>query len=64
MFKLVVTAILKFFTVSLMLEFLTYNYFNGPTKLFSSLYLTKFLDILAKPFFSLKNRKNCDNVKM
>jgi len=57
MFKLVITAMLKFFTASFMLEFLTYNYFNGPTKLFSSLYLTKFLDISAKPFFSLKNQK-------
>jgi len=28
-----------------------YNHF-GPTKLFSDLYLAKFLDILVKPFFS------------
>jgi len=28
-----------------------HNYFNGPTKLFSNLYLAKFLDISAKLFF-------------
>jgi len=28
-----------------------HNYFNSPTKLFSDLYLAKFLDILAKSFF-------------
>jgi len=28
-----------------------YNYFDGPTKLFSNLYLAKFLDISTKPFF-------------
>jgi len=27
-----------------------HNYFNGLTKLFSDLYLVKFLDILAKTF--------------
>jgi len=27
-----------------------YNYFDGPTKLFSVLYLTKFLDTSAKSF--------------
>jgi len=29
----------------------THNYFDSPTKLFSDLYLTKFLDILTKLFF-------------
>jgi len=29
-----------------------YNYFNSPTKLFSDLYLAKFLDISVKSFFS------------
>jgi len=29
-----------------------YNYFNNLTKLFSDLYLAKFLDILTKPFFT------------
>jgi len=28
-----------------------YNYFDGLIKLFSDLYLTKFLDVLAKSFF-------------
>jgi len=28
-----------------------YNYFNNPTELFSNLYLAKFLDTSAKPFF-------------
>jgi len=27
------------------------HYFDGPTKLFSDLYLAKFLNISAKPFF-------------
>jgi len=31
-----------------------HNYFNGPTKLFSDLYLAKFLDISTKLFFSRK----------
>jgi len=28
-----------------------HNYFDDPTKLFSNLYLTKFLDTLTKPIF-------------
>jgi len=28
-----------------------YNYFDDPTKLFLDLYLAKFLNISAKPFF-------------
>jgi len=28
-----------------------HNYFDNPTKLFSDLYLAKFLNILAKSFF-------------
>jgi len=28
-----------------------HNYFNGPNKLFSDLYLAKFLNTSAKPFF-------------
>jgi len=35
---------------SLCLNFL-HNYFGGPTKLFSDLYLLQFLDISAKSFF-------------
>jgi len=34
-----------------MLEF--YNYFDAPIRLFSNLYLTKLLDILAKSFFRI-----------
>jgi len=29
-----------------------HNYFDGPAKLFSNQYLTKFLDTLAKSFFT------------
>jgi len=29
-----------------------HNYFDDPTKLFSDLYLVKFFDTSAKPFFS------------
>jgi len=41
-----------------------HNYFNGITKLFSDLYLTKFLDILTKSFVCslyifLDNKKFC-----
>jgi len=32
------------------------NYFNGPTKLFSDLYVVKFLDTSAKLFFSFNNQ--------
>jgi len=32
-----------------------HNYFDGPTKLFSDLYLAIFLDISAKPFFPCNN---------
>ena len=32
-----------------------HNYFEGPTKLFSDLYLAKFLNSLAKLFFPYKN---------
>jgi len=31
-----------------------YNYFDNPTKLLSSLYLAKFLDISAKSFFTYR----------
>jgi len=31
-----------------------HNYFNSLTKLFSDLYLAKFLDTLVKPFFPCK----------
>jgi len=34
-----------------MLERLLYNYFNIPTKLFSDMYLAKFLDTLLELFF-------------
>jgi len=33
----------------------SHNYFDDPTKLFSNLYLVKFLDILAKSFFPYIN---------
>jgi len=32
-----------------------YNYFDGPTKLFSDLYLAKFLDTSEKSFFAIYN---------
>jgi len=32
-----------------------HNYFDGPTKLFSDLYLAKFLDSSAKSFFPCNN---------
>jgi len=38
----------QFLTISLSV---LYNYFNSITKLFSNLYLAKFLNILAKIFF-------------
>jgi len=31
-----------------------YNYFNNLTKLFSNLYLAKFLDILTKSFLPIR----------
>jgi len=39
---------------SLLQKVLTFlhNYFDGSTKLFSGLYPAKFLDTLAKPFFT------------
>jgi len=43
---------LKFFVT--LLFTLKHNYFDGLTKLFSDLYLAKFLDALAKLFFSCK----------
>jgi len=33
-----------------------HNYFDNPNKLFSNLYLAKFLDTSTKPFFSCINR--------
>jgi len=38
----------KFLATLHIIEFPTYNYFDGPTKLFSDLYLSKYLDILVK----------------
>jgi len=35
-----------------------HNYFDSPTKLFSDLYLAKFLDISAKLFFPCMHEKN------
>jgi len=37
-----------------------HNYFDGPTKLFSDLYLVKFLDTSAKPFFPRSDVNNID----
>jgi len=34
-----------------------HNYFNDPTKLFSDLYLAKFLDVSVKSFFPRINLK-------
>jgi len=31
--------------------YILHNYFDSPTELFSDLYLVKFLDTLANPFF-------------
>jgi len=45
----------EFFTAMLnMFEFpnISYNYFDGSTKLFLNLFFFKFLDISAKSFFS------------
>jgi len=42
---------LKFFAALSALH----NYFDGPTKLFSNLYLVKLLDILVKSFFPYIN---------
>jgi len=33
-------------------HYVLHNYFDSPTKLFSDLYLAKFLDTSAKSFFS------------
>jgi len=40
--------VLTFLAISLNV---LYNYFDDQTKLFSDLYLAKFLNILTKPFF-------------
>jgi len=53
MLKLVARMLKLFAALSSMLQ-RTQNYFNGPTKLFSDLYLAKFLDASAKPFFPCK----------
>ena len=37
-----------------------HDYFNGLTKLFSDLYPAKFLDTLAKPFFSCRLQEATD----
>jgi len=47
MFKLVAKMFKTFFS----LVKRVHNYFDGSTKLFSDLYLIKFLDTLAKSFF-------------
>jgi len=41
----------KFDILTICLSVLVYNYFDDLTKLFSDLYLTKFLGILTKSFF-------------
>jgi len=51
MLKLVARMSKFFAAFSLHLNSLR-NYFDGPTKLFSDLYVVKFLDTSAKPFFS------------
>jgi len=53
MFKLV-AKISKFFaTLLIMLKYSISDYFDSVTKLFSDLYLSKFLVTLAKLFFSM-----------
>ena len=53
----VIARMSKFFAaLPIMFEFLP-NYFDGSTKLFSDLYLAKFLDTAAKSFFP------CDNIR-
>jgi len=49
MLKLIVRISTLFAALIIMLEL--YNYFDGLIKLFSDLYLAKFLDISTKPFF-------------
>jgi len=36
-----------------------HNYFDGSTKLFSDLYLSKFLDTLTKSFFPYTTTRKC-----
>ena len=57
-----ITGYNEFFaTLLITLEFPTlFNYFDGPTKLFSDLYLAKFLDISAEPFFSYNKLARCN----
>lgn len=43
----------KLFTALLVVLGVLHNYFDSPTKLFLDLYLAKFLDTLANPFFSV-----------
>jgi len=61
MFKLV-AKISKFFAALLILLKRS-NYFDSLTKLFSDLYLPKFLDTSTKMFFSMYAQKN-DEKKM
>jgi len=44
----------KFDILTICLNVLVYNYFDDLIKLFSDLYLTKFLDVLTKSFFSYR----------
>jgi len=46
---------LKFFAV-LSSTFKRFNYFDGPTKLFSDLYLAKFLSTSTKQLFPCNDR--------
>jgi len=43
--------IVKSFDILAINQFQRSNYFDGPTKLLSDLYLAKFLDISVKPSF-------------
>jgi len=47
-----IAKILKLFAVLLII--FIYNYFDDPAKLFSNLYLAKFLNTLVKSFFRLQ----------
>jgi len=54
--------VIKSFNILVITQFeLLHNYyFDGPTKLFSDLYLTKFLNISAKSFFLYtRTQKDC-----
>jgi len=56
MSKIIVNNIKKSFDILAMNLKVLHNYFDGPIKLFSDLYLAKFLDF-SKSFFLSKKKK-------